>query len=299
MRVAWSEVYCHPLPKNHRFPMSKYELLPQQLMHEGTLDKSDFFQPEKVPEEVLLMTHSEIYWDKLKSGNLSKSEIRRTGFPYSEQLVQREINIMGGTLEATRFALQDGISMNIAGGTHHAFVARGEGFCLLNDQAIAANYLINSYLIDSVLIIDLDVHQGNGTAEIFRDDPSVFTFSMHGDKNYPLEKEVSDWDIPLPDGTQDREYLQTLEEALDTLFARLNPGFVFYQCGVDILESDRLGRLSVSLDGCRERDRLVLSKCHSHGCPMVASMGGGYSPTLAAIVEAHANTFRLAKQIFE
>ncbi len=279
--------------------MSKYELLPQQLLHEGTLSKSDFFQPQDVADEYILLTHTDDYWSRLKEGGLTASEIRKTGFPYSEQLVRREVNIMGGTLEATRHALDDGIAMNIAGGTHHAFTARGEGFCLLNDQAIAANYLLRDHEVNSILIIDLDVHQGNGTAEIFKDEPAVFTFSMHGAHNYPLQKETSDWDIGLPDGTADAEYLQQLEEALERLFQRLRPDFVFYQCGVDILESDRLGRLSVSPQGCLERDRLVLSYCHRHGCPVVASMGGGYSPTLAVIVEAHANTFRLARQIFE
>ncbi|MEM9325178.1 MAG: histone deacetylase [Bacteroidota bacterium] len=279
--------------------MSKYELLPQQLLHEGTLDPTDLFQPEDVSEEVITRTHDLTYWEKLKVGGLSPSEIRRTGFPYSEQLIRREVNIMSGTLAATAFALEDGVALNIAGGTHHAFVDRGEGFCLLNDQAIASNYLLDNEMAASILIIDLDVHQGNGTAQIFEDEPAVFTFSMHGAKNYPLEKESSDWDIPLPDGTGDGEYLDHLDDALVTLFSRLQPDFVFYQCGVDVLANDRLGRLNLSLQGCRERDKKVLNACRAHGVPLVACMGGGYSPTLAEIVEAHANTFRLAREIFD
>jgi acetoin utilization deacetylase AcuC-like enzyme len=298
LKIAWAASYAHPLPEGHRFPMIKYELLPEQLLYEGTVSPANFFTPEPLPEADILLTHHPQYWQKLSSLTLSRAEERKTGFPLSRQLVAREVLIMGGTLQAARFALQWGIGMNTAGGTHHAFTDRGEGFCLLNDNAIAANYLLKHGLARKILIIDLDVHQGNGTAQIFRDEPRVFTFSMHGEKNYPLHKEISDLDIALPDGIGDEAYLQLLEQHLPQLFERVQPDFVFYQCGVDVLASDKLGRMKLTLQGCRKRDELVLRSCRHLRLPLVCSMGGGYSSRLAHIVEAHANTFRLAQEIF-
>ncbi|WP_017731694.1 histone deacetylase family protein [Nafulsella turpanensis] len=298
LKIAWSAVYAHPLPANHRFPMLKYELLPEQLLYEGTVAQENFFEPSLLPEEEVVATHDPAYWKKLKEQSLNKAEIRRTGFPLSPQLVERELTIMQGTLEAALFALQYGIAMNIAGGTHHAFTNRGEGFCLLNDMAIAANYLLKKGLCRQILVVDLDVHQGNGTAQIFRDQPAVFTFSMHGDRNYPLHKEASDFDIPLPDGTTDAHYLKLLSTHLPALLDRLQPDFIFYQSGVDVLATDKLGRLGLSLDGCKKRDALVLELCKKNNIPIAASMGGGYSDKIAHIVEAHANTYRLAQQIF-
>lgn len=298
LKIAWAPTYAHPLPANHRFPMIKYELLPEQLLYEGTVRAENFFTPGPLPEPSILLTHSEPYWRKLQNLQLSRSEVRRTGFPLSKQLVEREITIMNGTVQAALFALQYGIAMNIAGGTHHAFSERGEGFCLLNDNAIAANYLLAHGLATKVLIVDLDVHQGNGTAEIFQEEGRVFTFSMHGEKNYPLHKEASDLDIALPDGTGDAAYLRLLQEHLPRLFDAVKPDFVFFQSGVDVLESDKLGRLKLSLKGCRQRDELVIQQCYHNQVPLVCSMGGGYSASLAHIVEAHANTFRLAQEIF-
>jgi acetoin utilization deacetylase AcuC-like enzyme len=196
------------------------------------------------------------------------------------------------------YALEHGIAMNIAGGTHHAYADRGEGFCLLNDQAIAARYLLQHSLANKVLIVDLDVHQGNGTAHIFRDEPRVFTFSMHGANNYPLHKESSNLDVGLSDFTPDQFYLQTLEANLSVILDQFQPDFLFYQSGVDILDTDKLGRLSVSREGCRQRDRLVLERCKRHRIPVVVTMGGGYSPDFRDIIEAHANTFRSAQDIF-
>ncbi len=206
--------------------------------------------------------------------------------------------IANGTLQAALFALEHGVAMNVAGGTHHAFTDRGEGFCLLNDQAIAANYLLRHRGLRQVLIVDLDVHQGNGTAQIFRPEPRVFTFSMHGGNNYPLHKETSDLDVPLPDGITDQAYLAKLRELLPALLDRVEPDFVFFQSGVDVLHTDKLGKLGLTLAGCKERDRLVLAACRQHRIPVAVCMGGGYSARLSDIVAAHANTFRLAQELF-
>lgn len=278
--------------------MSKYELLPMQLLHEGTIDHTNLFPPSPISETHILAVHDAGYWQKLNSLSLSKSEIRRTGFPLSRQLVDREINIMQGTLLCTEYARKYGISMNIAGGTHHAFTDRGEGFCLLNDIAIAAQYLLDTHASQQILVIDLDVHQGNGTAQIFLHEPRVFTFSMHGAKNYPGHKEKSDLDIALADHTGDKEYLYILEKTLDELLEKVAPDFIFFQSGVDVLETDKLGRLSLTLEGCKNRDKLVLETAKNHEIPLVASMGGGYSEDIRLIIEAHANTYRQAQEIF-
>lgn len=298
LKIAWSPVYAHPLPENHRFPMIKYELLPEQLLREGTVEAENFFEPEALDEQYIINTHQKSYWEKLKHLKLNKEEVRRTGFPLSVQLVEREVNIMQGTLQAALFALQYGIAMNIAGGTHHAFSYKGEGFCLLNDIAIAANYLLEKNLCQKILVVDLDVHQGNGTAEIFKNQPTVFTFSMHGEKNYPMHKEQSDLDIPLADGLGDAAYLKTLEKYLPKIVDDFQPDFIFYQSGVDVLSTDKLGRLGLSIEGCKKRDAFVLNTCRQNNIPLAASMGGGYSEKISHIVEAHANTYRLAQEIF-
>ncbi len=291
--VAWHPLYAHPVPEGHRFPMEKYELLPQQLLHEGTIRGSDLFHPDPIPEEDILKVHEKSYWEKLRDGNLSKREARRTGFEYSKRLVERERVIMEGTLRAAERALEKGISMNIAGGTHHAFRDRGEGFCLLNDLAIAAKHCLTEKGIERILIVDLDVHQGNGTASILREEERVFTLSMHGEGNYPMERPPSDLDLPLADGTGDEDFLRTLEEYYSELLDRFRPELILYQSGVDVLSADKLGRLEMSLDGCKERDRIVLEKASRKGIPLAAAMGGGYSPELREIIEAHANSYRL------
>lgn len=297
LKIGWSPVYVHPLPYKHRFPMEKYELLRQQLLYEGTVTKDNFFEPDLVSDEDVLRVHKSEYYHKLNTLTLSPKEIRKTGFPLSEKLIHREKVITQGTLQCAKFALEHGISMNIAGGTHHAYSDHGEGFCLLNDIAIASGYLLEKKLAGKILVVDLDVHQGNGTAEIFANDDNVFTFSMHGEKNYPMKKEKSDLDIALKDGTGDKEYLTVLDDNFNRLLKMLNPDFVFFQSGVDILETDKLGRLSLSIEGCKNRDELILSTCKHKGIPLVASMGGGYSKDVRIIVEAHANTFRLAQNI--
>ena len=213
-------------------------------------------------------------------------------------MVQREFLIAGGTIEGAEKALSEGIAMNIAGGTHHAFPDRGEAFCLLNDQAIAAQHLLDSGQAKKILVLDLDVHQGNGTAVIFKDHPEVFTCSVHGAKNYPFRKEKSDWDLPLEDQCADLTYLNQLKTLLPKLYENVQPDFIFYLCGVDVLETDKLGRLGLTLNGCKQRDELVLSFCEKNKIPVQCSMGGGYSKDIKTIIEAHANTYRIAKSLF-
>ncbi len=278
--------------------MEKYDLLPKQLMHEGTCDRDDFFSPKPLSDQIVKTIHQSDYVDRLKRQDLNRSEIRKIGFPISQQLVEREFVIAGGTVEGALKSLQSGISFNIAGGTHHAYSTHGEAFCMLNDQAIAAQYLLDHHHAQRILIIDLDVHQGNGTAEIFKNEDRVFTFSMHGQKNYPFKKEQSDWDIPLEDKTGDERYLNVLNDSLPQLFERVDPDFVFYLSGVDVVATDRLGRLAMSLEGCKQRDEQVLEFCHKLSLPVQCSMGGGYSEDIKLIIEAHANTYRVAQRIF-
>lgn len=298
LKIAFHPIYKHPLRAGHRFPMLKYELLPEQLMYEGTCSKDNFFEPKIPAEEHILRVHTETYFQDLKQLTLDKKAARKIGFPLSEILVEREVIIADGTIKASEFALQNGIAMNIAGGTHHAYTNRGEAFCLLNDQAIGARYLQQKKLAHKILIVDLDVHQGNGTAEIFQNDPSVFTFSMHGKSNYPFKKETSDLDIALENDTNDDTYLHILNDVLPKLINQEQPDFVYYLCGVDVISSDKLGKLGLSIDGCKERDRFVLETCKTKHLPVMCSMGGGYSPDIKTIVEAHANTFRLAQDLF-
>jgi len=299
LRIAFDPIYAHPLPEGHRFPMLKYELIPEQLVYEGTVDRDAFFFPSVCNDEIILLTHEAEYLTKLKTQTLSAKEQRHIGFPQSPELTRRELIITQGTIDCCFHALANGIALNVAGGTHHAFAERGEGFCLLNDFAVAANYLLHQKLVRKVLIIDLDVHQGNGTAKLFESIDAVFTFSMHGRNNYPFHKERSDLDVELEDGTTTGIYLQKLNAALPGLIESVQPDIVFFLSGVDILETDKFGKLKVTLEGCKERDRTVFSLLKQHGIPCVVAMGGGYSPQVKTIVEAHCNTFRLAKEIFE
>lgn len=298
LKIAFDSIYCHPLPDGHRFPMAKYELLPKQLMHEGTAKEDNFFTPILPTDDLILAIHDRQYVENLTQLKLSPREQRKTGFPHSKELIQREKIIMSGTVQCANFALENQCAMNIAGGTHHAFTNRGEGFCLLNDQAIAAQYLISNQLAKKVLIIDLDVHQGNGTAQIFEHNAHVFTFSMHGKNNYPLHKEYSDLDVELEDDIQDKEYLKLLDKSLNQVLKQFTPDFLFYQCGVDIIATDKLGRLGVSIEGCKQRDQFVFNFAKQSKLPIVCSMGGGYSPEIKHIIEAHANTYRSVQSIF-
>jgi acetoin utilization deacetylase AcuC-like enzyme len=327
LKIAHSPIYKLELPDGHRFPMLKYDLICEQLLYEGTVTNDNIFHPKMLTPEVILSTHTAEYWHRLSNAELTPKEMRKVGFPLTEQLIKRTITISGGTVECALFALKYGVSMNTAGGTHHAFTDHGEGFCMLNDVAIAANYLINNQLAKRILVVDLDVHQGNGTAEIFRKSPNrwtsnlgfgisegaahqksdvpnpkntegVFTFSVHGANNYPLHKEQSSLDIGLPDGVEDNYYLTTVRENLLRLFDTVQPDFVFFNSGVDVLATDKLGKLKLTQEGCRQRDLLVFELCKRNKVPISVSMGGGYSPRVATIVEAHANTFRSAQSVF-
>ncbi len=279
--------------------MEKYDLLPKQLMYDGTCIQEDFFVPKPIDLSIIERVHEPEYIKKLRTLTLNKSEARKIGFPLSKELVEREIIIAGGTIQGSMKAFETGIAMNIAGGTHHAFKGHGEAFCLLNDQAIAAQYLLDKKLVDRILIVDLDVHQGNGTAEIFQSNPNVFTFSMHGQKNYPFHKEQSDLDIALEDDCNDADFLRILKKVLPGLIAKTRPDFIFYLCGVDVLKTDKLGRLGLTVAGCKQRDVFVLELCKKNNIPVQCSMGGGYSKEIKVIVDAHANTFRAAKHIFD
>jgi len=298
LKIAYHPLYAHPLPEGHRFPMMKYELIPQQLLHEGTIAPANLFSPEPAAETDILRTHETGYWEQLRTLTLPAREQRRIGFPLTAQLVEREIRIAQGTIDGTRFAQQYGVAFNVAGGTHHAGSNWGEGFCLLNDQAIAANYLLHRQLASRILMIDLDVHQGNGTAQLFQHEPRVFTFSMHGADNFPFRKEHSDYDIALETGTGDETFLRLLDEALVFVFEKHQPDFVFYLSGVDVLATDKLGKLALTKDGCATRDRMVLEACQKRCLPVQVSMGGGYSADMATIVDAHCHTFRIAQELF-
>jgi acetoin utilization deacetylase AcuC-like enzyme len=298
VKIAFNPKYVHPLPVTHRFPMIKYELIPAQLLHEGSITIGNIFSPAICKKEIILMTHTEVYYQKLMSQKLTESEQRKIGFPQSSSLVERELTITQGTIDCCYFAMKYGAALNVAGGTHHAFADKGEGFCLLNDMAVAANYLLHSGDAKQILIIDLDVHQGNGTAKIFEDNSRVFTFSMHGEHNYPFHKEKSNVDISLKDGTDTITYLDCLYEMLPSVIEQVKPDFAFYLSGVDILETDRFGKLKVTIEGCMQRDVFVFSLLKNKNIPVAVAMGGGYSPEVKTITEAHCNTFRTAINIY-
>ncbi len=286
------------MPEGHRFPMLKYELIPEQLLHEGTINKSHLHEPDVLSDEIILLTHTEAYLKKLNELCLSPQEQRKIGFTQDERLIKREKIITQGTINCSLAALKIGIAFNVAGGTHHSFADRGEGFCLINDFAVAANYMLRKKLVSKVVIIDLDVHQGNGTAAIFENNPDVYTFSMHGKTNYPFHKEKSDLDIALLDGTDDESYLSLLESSLPRILENEKPDFAFFLSGVDILSTDKFGKLKVSMEGCKQRDQFVFEQLKQRNIPCCVAMGGGYSPDIRMIVEAHCNTFRVASDIF-
>lgn len=298
IHIAWAPIYAHPLPEGHRFPMLKYELIPGQLQYEGTITPQHLFCPEPCSDETILLTHDAAYLQKLHAQTLSAKEQRAIGFPQSPMLTQRELVITQGTIDCCTHAFNNGVALNVAGGTHHAFRDRGEGFCLLNDFAVAANYMLHTNKASRILIIDLDVHQGNGTAAIFAKDHRVFTFSMHGARNYPFHKEQSTLDVPLEDGTNDDTYLTLLQDHLPKILSEFHPDLCFYLSGVDILSTDKFGKLNVSMQGCSARDRYVFSLLRQRQLPCVVAMGGGYSADVRIITEAHCNTFRIAKEVY-
>jgi acetoin utilization deacetylase AcuC-like enzyme len=298
IKIAWHPCYVHPVPEGHRFPMEKYELLPQRLHREGLALEDDFFEPSE-GLRYDLGVHCPDYVHRLLNLELSKKEERASGFTLSQELIQRELRITNGTVEGALWALNNrSAAFNIAGGTHHASANKAEGFCLLNDQAIASSYLLENTKVSQILIIDLDVHQGNGTAQIFKNINNVYTFSMHGANNYPYHKPPSDLDIPLPDNTDDKKYLSLLKKYLPNIMTEINPDFIFYLAGVDVLAEDKLGRLGLTLNGCTERDELVFALAKDNDIPIMTTMGGGYAPDIKIILEAHCNTFRSASDVF-
>lgn len=279
--------------------MVKYELIAEQLVYEGLVEPASFFQPNPASREIIRLAHDSEYVDALLELRLSTQMTRRIGFPMTQGLVLREQLLVDGTVQAALKGLETGVSFNTAGGTHHAGWDFGEGFCLFNDQAVAAAYLYREQLAKKIMIIDLDVHQGNGTAHIFFNHPDIITFSIHAERNFPFKKEKSHTDLALADGIDDIGYLEVLEEHLPLLFERIEPDFVFYQAGVDVLNTDKLGKFCLTSQGCRRRDEIVFELCHAHQVPVQVSMGGGYSAHVKDIVNAHVSTYRTAIAIFD
>jgi acetoin utilization deacetylase AcuC-like enzyme len=294
VRAFYSDHFVLPLPAGHKFPMAKYSRLRERILAEGIIDAGDLHEAPLASFEDLSLVHDASYVDAVRSGTVAPDIQRRIGFPWSPQMVERSRRSVGATIAAARAALDDGVAANLAGGTHHAFADRGEGFCVFNDVAVAARVLQRDHHARLIAIVDLDVHQGNGTAAIFKNDATVFTFSMHGDKNFPFKKETSDLDVPLADGTGDDEYLSLLERHLPEVLNRHQPDFVFYLAGADPFEGDRLGRIKMTIDGLRRRDEIVMRACAGTGLPVAVSMSGGYANDIDAIVTIHTNTIRTA-----
>jgi acetoin utilization deacetylase AcuC-like enzyme len=298
VQVFYTPRYYADIGQGHIFPIRKFELVRDKLLAEGTLHTQEIIEPTPAPLEDVLLVHTEDYVSRLCSGDLTPKEIRRLGLPWSESLVRRSFYAVGGTLAAAAASLTDGYSSNLAGGTHHAFSDRGEGFCVLNDVAIAIRAMRARKLIQRAAIVDCDVHQGNGTATIFAGDADTFTFSMHGANNYPLFKAQSTLDVELPDGTSDAAYMETLASHLPRVF-QSDPEIVFYLAGADPYRGDKLGRLALSIDGLRERDAYVLRECYEREIPIVTVMSGGYGKDINDTIEIHCNTIRMVKEISE
>lgn len=295
---CWTSArYEIPLPAGHRFPIAKYTLLRDRVAAEGLVGAGRLHEPERAGRDDLERVHDPGYVERVLGGKLSAIEERRIGFPWSPALVERSLRAVGGTLAAARHALDAGIAMNLAGGTHHAFADHGEGFCVFNDVAVATRVLQAAGRVRRVAIVDLDVHQGNGTHAIFCEDPDVVTFSMHGGRNYPFRKVAGTVDVELDDGTGDAQYLESLGAHLPAVLARARPDLVFYLAGADPHMGDRLGRLSLSHDGLAQRDHLVLASCRDVGIPVAITIAGGYGHDIATTVEAHVRTVRVARDL--
>ena len=294
----WSSArYTFPLPEGHRFPIAKYELLRRRVIEEGLVPTWCIHEPERASVEALRRVHTADYVARLTEGRLTPEEERRLGFPWSPALVERSYRAVGGTCEAARAALEHGVAMNLAGGTHHAFPDHGEGFCVFNDVAVAIRLLQHERLVRRAAVVDLDVHQGNGTHAIFAGDGDVFTFSMHGGRNYPFHKVAGTLDVELEDGTSDDDYLARLAESLPTVLERAAPDLVVYLAGADPHEGDRLGRLRLTFDGLARRDALVLDACREVGLPVCITIAGGYGRAIEDTVAVHVNTVRVAKNV--
>ena len=297
MKVFYSDHFVLPLPEGHRFPMPKYSMLRERLAASSICGPGELREPEAVTDEEILRAHHPDYLGRVVSGALTDKEVRRIGFPWSEGMVERSRRASGGTLGACLAALDDGFAANLAGGTHHAFADRGEGYCVFNDSAIATRALQAAGLVERVVVVDTDVHQGNGTAAIFSDDPTVFTFSIHGEKNFPFHKERSDLDVAIPDGADDATFLDALAVGLDRALDASEPGLAIYLAGADPFVGDRLGRLSVTKAGLAERDRIVLEGCRERGIPVAVTMAGGYSEDVRDIVDVHFGSISLAAEM--
>ncbi|MCL1622984.1 histone deacetylase [Moraxella sp. Tifton1] len=295
VKIAHHPDFCLSLPENHRFPMAKYERLPQKLLVDGIAMPSQFFIPPMATIDEILTTHTAEYWQALDDLTLSPKEARKIGLPMNKKLIDRERLVVGATIACAKYALTDGISFSTSGGTHHAFADSGEGFCVLNDVCVASHVLLNQSLAKRILILDLDVHQGNGNASIMADNANVFVMSMHGEKNYPYHKPKSDLDIGLADNTGDDEYLRLLSHHLPKVLDDFNPDFVFYQAGVDVLADDRLGRIDLTMNGLYEREQYVVKTMLDRQIPMSVVMGGGYAPDIDVIVEGHGVVFGVVK----
>jgi len=299
MQVYYSTQFVLPLPPGHRFPMAKYQMLRDRLADE--LPAIELRQALAASDGELALVHTPAYVQAICDGSVDPKVMREIGFPWSPQMVERSRRSVGATISACRAAFKDGVAANIAGGTHHAYADKGGGFCVFNDAAVATRLMQAEWLRSharplQVAIVDLDVHQGNGTARIFQDDASVFTLSMHGKKNFPFRKEASDLDVDLPDDCRDDEYLHALERALEELDRRIEPGLVIYLAGADPHEGDRLGRLKLTWDGLEARDRRVFEWAWERGVPLAFAMAGGYGTRLEDTVQAQVNTFRVAAQ---
>jgi len=296
-KIFYSPYYYADIGEGHVFPIRKFEMVRDKLLAEATIAADEVTQPEPADVNDLKLVHTEDYITRLVNGELTPKEIRRLGLPWSRSLVRRSFHAISGTIEAAKFAIENQVASNLAGGTHHAYPDRGEGFCVLNDVAVAVRVLERDKRAERFLIIDCDVHQGNGTAFIFRNSPEVFTFSMHGAKNYPLFKENSTLDIELADKTGDMEFLATLEQALSRIMSH-DPHLIFYLAGADPYERDKLGRLGLTIEGLRQRDEMVLGMARSRGVPVVTTMSGGYAEEIADTVEIHCNTIRAVKAVY-
>ncbi|MCA1848087.1 MAG: histone deacetylase [Actinobacteria bacterium] len=297
MKVFYSDHFVLPLPEGQRFPMVKYSMLRERVATGGICEPEEMRVPRPVSDEEILRAHDGGYLHRVVEGTLSPKEMRRIGFPWSERMVERSRRASGGTLGACLAALEDGFAANLAGGTHHAFADQGEGYCVFNDSAIAARAVQAKGLVERVVVLDTDVHQGNGTAAILRGDPSVFTFSIHGARNFPFRKQESDLDIPLPDGADDGEFLEALEDGLEKALEASRAGLAIYLAGADPYEDDQLGRLCVSKEGLTERDRLVLETCRARGIPVAVTMAGGYARQIEDTVDIHFRSIERAASL--
>lgn len=299
MKIFYSDHFVLPLPEGHRFPMIKYSILRERVEASGICRPEEMIVPRPVSDAEILRSHQEVYLRRVVSGTLTEKEMRRIGFPWSQRMVERSRRASGGTLGACLAALEDGFAANLAGGTHHAFADRGEGYCVFNDSAIAARAVQAEGFVERVVVVDTDVHQGNGTAAIVRGDATIYTLSIHGAKNFPFRKEQSDLDLALPDGADDGEFLDALEEGLERALEESRAELAIYLAGADPFEDDRLGRLSVSKEGLAERDRLVLESCRERGIPVAVTMAGGYARNVEDTVEIHLQSIKRAATLLD